>query len=96
MNLFKNLWKAIDVALAMSGLRLDSGRMLFAWIPLVGLSTGLLYYVDQNNYHIPYIIGTWIFYYLGISLILGTNIKRTMIKTFGDDCFGTGPGHQKL
>ena len=84
MNLFKNLWKAVDVFLAMSGLRLDSGRMLFAWIPLLGLSTALLYYVDQNDYHIPYIFGTWIFYFLGISLILGTNIKRTMVKTFGE------------
>ena len=84
MNLFKMLCKAIDVALAMSGLRLDSGRMLFAWIPLLVLSTGLLYFVDQNGYHIPYVFGTWIFYYLGISLILGTNIKKVMVKKFGE------------
>ena len=84
MNLFKTLLKAIDVALAMSGLRLDSGRMLFAWIPLLVLSTGLLYFVDQNGYHIPYVFGTWIFYYLGISLILGTNIKKVMVKKFGE------------
>ena len=111
MNFLKMLWKAIDVFLAMSGLRLDSGRMLFAWIPLLGLSTGLLYYVDQNGYHIPYIICTWIFYYLGISLILGTNIKRVMAQKFGEDkalafydmiCglmffnIGTGKGHSVL
>ena len=48
------------------------------------LSTGLLYFVDQNGYHIPYVFGTWIFYYLGISLILGTNIKKVMVKKFGE------------
>ena len=84
MNLFRTLWKVIDVFLAMSGLRLDSGRMLFAWIPLVGLSLWLLYYVDQNDYHIPYTIGTWIFYYGGISLILGTNLKRIMLQRLGE------------
>ena len=38
MNFLTMLWKAINVFFAMNGLRLDSGRMLFAWIPLLGLS----------------------------------------------------------
>ncbi|SVD77424.1 uncharacterized protein METZ01_LOCUS430278, partial [marine metagenome] len=43
MKILKNLWKATDIALAMTGLRLDAGRFLLAWIPLLGVSVWLAY-----------------------------------------------------
>jgi len=85
MNFFKTLWKATDVALAMSGLRLDAGRFLLAWIPLLGMSGWLAYEAGQSGWHIEFAIGSWVFYYLGISLILGTRIKRVMLKKFSEN-----------
>ena len=85
MNIFKNLWKTIDIALAMSGLRLDAGRYLFAWIPLLGASIWLVYQAEQSERLVEFAIGSWVFYYLGISLILGTRIKRVMLKKFGEN-----------
>ena len=85
MNLFKTLWKATDVALAMTGLRLDAGRFLVAWVPLLGLSVWLAYEAEQSGWHVEFAIGSWVFYYLGISLILGTRIKRVMLEKFGEN-----------
>ena len=85
MNFLTMLWKAINVFFAMNGLRLDSGRMLFAWIPLLGLSVWIAYYADENGHHVPFVIGTWLFYYGGISLILGTRIKHFMMRKLGEE-----------
>ena len=85
MNFFKTLWKAIDIALAMSGLRLDAGCFLFAWIPLLGASTWLVYQAEQAGWLVEFAIASWVFYYLGISLILGTRIKRVMLKKLGEN-----------
>ena len=85
MNLFKTLWKATDVALAMTGLRLDAGRFLVAWVPLLGVSVWLAYEAEQSGWHVEFAIGSWVFYYLGISLILGTRIKRVMLEKFGEN-----------
>ena len=83
MNFFKTVWKAIDIALAMSGLRLDAGPFLFAWIPLIAASTWLAYEA-QRDYVIEFSVASWIFYYLGISLILGTRLKRFILKKLGE------------
>ena len=85
MNLFKTLWKATYVALAMTGLRLDAGRFLVAWVPLLGVCVWLAYEAEQADWHIEFAIGSWVFYYLGISLILGTRIKRVMLEKFGEN-----------
>ena len=84
MNIFKTLWKTIDIALAMSGLRLDAGRFLFAWIPLLGASAWLAYQAEQHDYVIEFAIASWIFYYVGISVILGTGLKRFILKRLGE------------
>ncbi len=84
MNIFKPMWKAIYIALAMSGLRLDAGRYLFAWVPLLGASAWLVYQAEQSGWLIEYAICAWAFYYVGISLILGTRIKRMMLEKFGE------------
>ena len=76
--------KAINVALAMSGLRLDSGRYLLAWIPLLIASTWLFYQAQQSEYLVAYLISVWSFYYIGASLILGTPLNRIIIKKFGE------------
>ena len=85
MTFLTTLWKAINVFFAMNGLRLDSVRMLIAWIPLLGLSLWIAYYADENDHHLPFVIGTWLFYYGGISLILGTNIKHFMMRKLGEE-----------
>ena len=85
MNFFKTLWKATDIALAMTGLRLDAGRFLIAWIPLLGVSVWLAYEAEQSGWHVEFAIGSWVFYYLGIGLILGTRIKRVMLEKFGEN-----------
>ncbi|MBL59994.1 MAG: methyltransferase [Verrucomicrobiota bacterium] len=84
MNFLKALLKAIDVFVAMGGLRLDAGRMLIAWIPLIGLSSWLAYFVNQNEHHISFVAASWLFYYGGISLILGTRINHFMIRKLGE------------
>ena len=85
MNIFKTFWKATNITLAMSGLRVDAGRFLLAWIPLLGMSVWLAYEAEQSGWHIEFAIGSWVFYYLGISLILGTRIKRVMLEKFGEN-----------
>ena len=85
MNFFKTLWKATDIALAMTGLRLDAGRFLIAWIPLLGVSVWLAYEAEQSGWHVEFAISSWVFYYLGIGLILGTRIKRVMLEKFGEN-----------
>ena len=90
MNIFKPMWKAIYIALAMSGLRLDAGRYLFAWIPLLGASAWLVYkaeqsyQAEQSGWLVEYAISAWAFYYVGISLILGTRIKRILLGKLGE------------
>ena len=79
------MWKAFDIALAMSGLRLDAGRYLFAWIPLLGASVWLGYQAERSGWLVEYAISTWVFYYVGISLILGTRIKSVMLEKFGEN-----------
>ena len=69
----------------MSGLRLDAGRFLLAWIPLLGMSFWLAYEAEQSGQHFEFAIGSWVFYYLGIGLILGTRIKRVMLEKFGEN-----------
>ena len=78
MNILKTLWKAIDIFLAMSGLRLDAGRFLLAWIPLLGACVCLIYQAERHGCLVEFAIASWVFYYVGISLILGTRIKRLM------------------
>ena len=85
MNILKPMWKAFDIALAMSGLRLDAGRYLFAWIPLLGASVWLGYQAEISGWLVEYAISTWVFYYVGISLILGTRIKSVMLEKFGEN-----------
>jgi len=85
MNFLRFLWKGNNVFFAMNGLRLDSGRMVFAWIPLIGLSLWIAVLADKKEFHIPFAIGAWLFYYVGISLILGTNIKHFMIRKLGEE-----------
>lgn len=76
--------KAINLALAMAGLRLDAGRYLLAWIPLLVASTWLFYQAQQSECITAYLIGVWSFYYIGVSLILGTPLNRVIIKKFGE------------
>ncbi|MBC8243663.1 MAG: hypothetical protein H8E20_04660 [Verrucomicrobia bacterium] len=83
MNLFKTVWKAIYIALAMSGLRLDARRFLFAWVPLLAGSVWLAYQADQAGLLVEFAVGAWVFYYVGISLILGTGVKRLMLHRLG-------------
>jgi len=83
MNIFKTVWKAIDIAIAMSGLRLDAGRFLFAWVPLLTGSVWLVYEVEQAGLLVEFAIASWVFYYGGISLILGTRLKRLMLERLG-------------
>ena len=85
MNILKPMWKAFDIALGMSGLRLDAGRYLFAWIPLLCASVWLGYQAEISGWLVEYAISTWVFYYVGISLILGTRIKSVMLEKFGEN-----------
>ena len=85
MNILKPIWKAFDIALGMSGLRLDAGRYLFAWIPLLCVSVWLGYQAERSGWIVEYAISTWVFYYIGISLILGTRIKSVMLEKFGEN-----------
>ena len=84
MDVFKSIRKVVNVAVAMSGLRLDAGRTLFVWIPLLFGSVWLFYQAEQSEWLIAYSIGALACYYIGISLILGTSFKRVVIAKFGE------------
>ncbi len=77
--------KAIDVFLSMMGIRLDAGRLLFVWLPLIGISLLITNFVIEQNHLLIYSIGCWAFYYVGMTLILGTGIKRWMRDKFGEE-----------
>lgn len=77
--------KAIDVFLSMMGIRLDSGRLLLIWLPLIAVSLLITNFVLNKNYLFIYSIICWAFYYIGMTLILGTGIKRWMISKFGEE-----------
>ncbi|MCF7866454.1 phosphatidylethanolamine N-methyltransferase family protein [Candidatus Woesearchaeota archaeon] len=81
---FNFVWKFILILVGMMGIRLDRGRVLFVWIPLVGLSYWLNHLVFINGWWLPYAVFSWFFYYVGNSLILGTSIHLKMIKRFGE------------
>ena len=85
MGITTHTIKAIDVFLSMMGIRLDSGRLLFIWLPLIAVSLFITKFVLNQNYLLIYSILCWVFYYIGMTLILGTGIKRWMISKFGED-----------
>ena len=82
MNYLGDLRKVIGVVSAMSGLRLDVGPLLLAWIPLLGGSVYLAYQAEQHGFSLEFALSCWVFYYVGISSILGTGIKRVMITVW--------------
>lgn len=84
MNRPNNLRKVIALVSAMSGLRLDTGFLLLIWIPLLGGSVYLASLAEQHQYILEFAFCCWAFYYIGISLILGTRIKHLMIATIGE------------
>ena len=85
MYLLNKIWKTILILVGMIGIRLEKVKILWIWIPLAIFSYLLSEFVYLNNLWIPYAIFGWTFYYIGNSLILGTNIKLWMIKKFGKD-----------
>jgi len=85
MGITTHAIKAIDVFLSMMGIRLDAGRQLFVWLPLIAISIFITNVVIENNYFLMYSIICWAFYYLGMTIILGTGIKRWMRSKFGEE-----------
>ena len=81
----ENAWKCIDVFLSMMGIRLDTGRILLAWIPLIAISVYVGNFAIENDFLAEFAIAGWAFYYVGMTLVLGTGIKRWMIQRFGEE-----------
>ncbi|MEC8979463.1 MAG: methyltransferase, partial [Candidatus Thermoplasmatota archaeon] len=79
------LWKSIDIFISMIGIRLNSGKILLLWVPLIAISAFISDLAVVNDLLVPYAIACWAFYYVGMTLVLGTGIKRWMISKFGED-----------
>jgi len=81
----RKVFFAINLVAGMSGLRLDRGRMLLAWIPVLGL-IGLGAHLSQvYEFQWAWMAGSWIAYYGGNTLILGSGIRRWMITRLGPE-----------
>lgn len=80
-----NVWKLGDVFLSMMGIRLGSGKVLMVWLPLIAASVFIGNLAIEYNFLVEFAIACWAFYYVGKTLILGTGIKRWMIRKFGED-----------
>lgn len=72
----------ILVFLGMSGIRLDRGKVLIVWFPLVILSYVLSQLV--GNWWLVYATFFWFFYYVGNTLILGTRIRSWLVRKLGE------------
>ena len=81
--LLRKLILAINLVAGMSGLRLDRGRMLLAWIPVLGLIGWGAQLSRVHDFQWAWMVGSWIAYYGGNTLILGSGIRRWMISRFG-------------
>lgn len=81
----ENVWKCFDVFLSMMGIRLDAGKILLVWLPLIALSVYIGNLAIENDFLVQFAISCWVFYYIGKTLILGTGIKRWMIRKFGEE-----------
>lgn len=81
----KNVWKCTDIFLSMIGIRLNTGKILFLWIPLIAISVYVSNLAIEYDVLVEFAIGCWAFYYVGMTLILGTGIKRWMIAKFGEE-----------
>ena len=82
MSRLGDLRKVIALVSAMSGLRLDAGPLLLAWVPLLGGSVYLAVLAEQQGHIVGFSLACWVFYYVGISSILGTGIKKAMIRAW--------------
>ena len=81
----ENAWKCIDVFLSMMGIRLDTGRILLVWLPLIAASVYVGNLAIEHDFLVEFAIAGWAFYYVGMTLMLGTGIKRWMIQKFGEE-----------
>ncbi len=81
----ENAWKSIDVFFSMMGIRLDSGKILLLWVPLIAISLYISNIAILHGFIVPFAIACWVFYYVGMTLILGTGIKRWMISKLGEN-----------
>ncbi|MBT5595104.1 MAG: hypothetical protein HOA11_07295 [Euryarchaeota archaeon] len=80
----ENAWKFVNVFFSMMGIRLDTGKILLVWLPLIALSLYLGNFAIEHEFLVEFAIACWAFYYVGMTLLLGTGIKRWMIKKFGE------------
>ena len=79
----RTLFSAVNLVSGMSGLRLDRGGMLLVWIPMLGLIALGARLSQLYGFQWAWIAGSWIAYYGGNTLILGSGIRRWMIARLG-------------
>ena len=72
------------ILLGMIGIRLDAGRILIPWIALLIASGWLLDKAIRGGFPLEFAVASWAFYYIGMTLILGTGIKRRLIASLGE------------
>ncbi len=75
----------MDVFISMMGIRLDIGKPLLLWIPFFVLSIYIGNVAVEQDLLVEFAIACWAFYYVGMTLMLGTGIKRWMINKFGEE-----------
>jgi len=81
----ENAWELVNVFFSMMGIRLDAGKILIVWLPLIALSLCLGNLAVEHEFLVEFAIACWAFYYVGMTLLLGTGIKRWMIQKFGEE-----------
>ena len=77
--------RTFDVFMSMNGLRYDTGKWLIPWIPLLALSLWISTSALKHGFLMEFAIVSWVVYYFGQTIMLGTPIKRWMIDKMGED-----------
>lgn len=82
----RTLVRLTHICVAQLGLRLDRARP--AWIAVLALTIGLGLAVTEARFaplSISYFVATWLFYYGGIALTLGTRLNVAAIARLGPE-----------
>ncbi|MFC1665261.1 hypothetical protein ACFL17_06490 [Pseudomonadota bacterium] len=69
----------------MSGIRFSgSVRRTAVWVSLIAVSILLNHHAISNDWTLSYLVVAWTLYYVGNTLILGTPVRKILIRYLGE------------
>jgi len=77
--------RLFSIIIGMTGVRIDAGRRLLIWIPAAFALTFVAQSQIGGDRMLEFAFACWVAYYLVMTLILGTGIKRWLRNRLGDE-----------